>query len=154
MELISRLRRALFGDPIRIASDEGQLLRLRVGQRVILDDTLLVVVERDETRNAPTPAVRYRLVTYDEAVGAAVLPDAPCVIDSARLEIDFRGMEVRVVDGPLPGTATADEEPTAAYEEPVRSQREVNHPQSHDRPSVWLDCRVDDRFGRPGGAGE
>ncbi len=89
MNLISRLRHALLGDPIRIARDEGRLLRLQVGQRVILDDALSVVAERDESRDAQKPGVRYRLVAYDEAVRTDCLPDAPCVIDSRMLATQY-----------------------------------------------------------------
>lgn len=82
MNLISRLRHALLGDPVRIARDEGQLLRLAIGQRVILDDALFVVAERDESRDADKPGVLYRLVVYDETDQPPGHPDAPCVIDS------------------------------------------------------------------------
>ncbi len=89
MNVISRLRHALFGDPIRIAPDEGRLLRLQVGQRIVLDDALLVVTARDESRRVGEAGVRYRLVELlrepDKPVPHACLPDAPYLLDSRRL---------------------------------------------------------------------
>lgn len=97
MNLISRLRHALLGDPIRIARDEGQLWRLAIGQRVILDDALFVVAERDPSPDAENPGVLYRLVAYDEADEPPRIPDAPCVIDSHRFAPPY---EVTLQRGP------------------------------------------------------
>ncbi|TWT56161.1 hypothetical protein [Allorhodopirellula solitaria] len=127
MTWIARLRRALLGAPIRIAPDEGRLLGLQVGQRVLLDDALLVVIERDQTPREDKPGIRYRLATYDETSNRLCLPDPPYLIEPGSFESDHGGIRMRRVPSP-----TAPDPAQPSRDEPVQ-------PGSDD---VWIDCRL------------
>ena len=78
--MFSYLRRWLLSDQIRIAPDEGRLLCLRIGQRVILDNELFVVTVRNEITDSELPTVRYCLTAHDDAI--TCLPDSPVHIDA------------------------------------------------------------------------
>ncbi|MCM2371147.1 hypothetical protein [Aporhodopirellula aestuarii] len=99
VNLIRRIRGWLFDDRIRIAPDEGRLLNLQIGQRLILNDSLMIVVDRQDVLNSDQTAVRYCLETYNE--NDACLPAAPVVIDSP-LTSDDQPNKVKIepdVDG-------------------------------------------------------
>ncbi len=68
----------LFGDRIRVSNTEGQWLRLDVGQRVIVDDRLLVIISREVLVQDKKTGVRYSLVDHDiDAPPLKTLRDAP-----------------------------------------------------------------------------
>ena len=81
------LCRWLFGDRVRIGSHEGQWLRLEVGQRVIINDLLLVVISREViARNGCNDAgefgIHYELRSLlAEASDVFVRPDPPLMLD-------------------------------------------------------------------------
>ncbi|MGV3485995.1 MAG: hypothetical protein ACO1RT_16385 [Planctomycetaceae bacterium] len=81
------LYRWLVGGRVRIASHEGQWLRLQVGQRVIINDMLLVVVSREVISRGGAAetgesGIRYGLKDLlAESSDEWVLPDPPFMLD-------------------------------------------------------------------------
>jgi hypothetical protein len=78
--MLSHLRRWLLRDQIRIAPDEGRLLCLQIGQRVIIDNELFVITERIETISSETPTVRYGLTLHDSVTEC--LSESPVNIEA------------------------------------------------------------------------
>jgi hypothetical protein len=85
------LKRWLLDDRIRISPQVGELLRLRVGQRVIMDDSLWVIAQRcqrsgdlhsgqqnDRDRRV---GVRYHLIRYAASRHPEPTDDAPFLGD-------------------------------------------------------------------------
>lgn len=85
------LKRWLLDDRIRISPQAGELLRLRVGQRVIMNDSLWVIAQRcphgghwhagDANGDAPRVGVSYHLVRYAARLHPEPTDDAPFLGD-------------------------------------------------------------------------
>lgn len=90
------LKRWLLDDRIRISPQVGELLRLRVGQRVIMDDSLWVIAERCQHGgnqysgdgygevqydSDQRVGVRYHLIRYDDSRHPEPTDDAPFLGD-------------------------------------------------------------------------
>jgi len=91
MSLLESIRRWWAKDRIRIAPDQGRLLGLQTGHRVVLDEELFVIAQRNEISTANRAAVRYLLTRYPatpdehEHVSPPLAireHEAPVVIDS------------------------------------------------------------------------
>ncbi len=78
--MLTHLRRWLLRDQIRIAPDEGRLLSLQMGQRVIIDDELFIITARNDITSSEIPTVRYGLTLHDGATEC--LSESPVQIDA------------------------------------------------------------------------
>lgn len=71
----------LCGDRIRISSSEGQWLGLKPGQRVIFNDSLLVVTSREPISRDGVDGVRYGLADLAaDTPDVSVLPTPPVML--------------------------------------------------------------------------
>jgi len=87
MMLIWRLLKSwLIGDRIRISPQAGELFRFQVGQRVIMNDALWVIAQRqvrggDQTTGDQTTGVSYHLVRHGAAKHPMPSADPPFLGD-------------------------------------------------------------------------
>jgi|GEM_PF-2966944 len=89
--LIQILKRWLMNDRVRISPMTGQTLMLEVGQRVIIDNSLLVISARQTITNDACVGVRYHLIDYELADKDTCLPEAPVVITEADAVVTWQG---------------------------------------------------------------
>lgn len=75
----------LFGDRVRIPADEGRWLRLEVGQRVIINDMLLVVACREVIQRSGKSGVRYGFNEGVPALPASSPSTPPWLLDDIGL---------------------------------------------------------------------
>lgn len=95
MSLLEVLKRWWASDRIRVSPDVGHHLLLQPGQRVILDDRLMIVAERTEDVIAGKSGVLYILEPYHDDESQTCSPGPPWIWDPMAAEesvkIESRG---------------------------------------------------------------
>jgi hypothetical protein len=97
MTILEILKRWLTYDRIRVSPSAGEKLRLQVGQRVIMNDSLWIITVRQPLEDGDRVGVRYHLAPFDSEECNTFLPTPPIIFVSdewARCE--FIGSTLRM----------------------------------------------------------
>lgn len=82
MTMIEILKRWLTYDRIRVSPSVGEKLRLQVGQRVIMNDSLWIITVRQPLEDSDRVGVRYHLAPFDSEESNTFLANPPMIFAS------------------------------------------------------------------------
>ena len=82
MTILEILKRWLTYDRIRVSPSVGEKLRLQVGQRVIMNDSLWIITVRQPLEEGDRVGVRYYLTPFDSQDSNTFLANPPMIFAS------------------------------------------------------------------------
>jgi hypothetical protein len=96
--LIQMIKRWLMNDRVRISPTVGQTLMLEVGQRVIIDDSLMIISARQTISSDAGVGIRYHLIDIELADKELLLTEPPVLITEGDAVVTRQGKLSALMD--------------------------------------------------------